>query len=405
MKALQFSVSVPQWLALKTMGIISRKCFYVGSLATINLVDLPEPDLPTEEWIKIETLLCGLCASDMNLIFLKESPTASPFTSFPCVIGHEICGRVAEVGSHVDDINPGDVVTIAPALNCAARQIDPPCPACRQDMIANCENYAGGNLAPGMIIGLCADTGGGFAPYFVVHKSQVFKLPEGLSPEIGVLIEPLSVGLQAVLCNAPREGEKVLIIGGGVIGTMVLKAIRGLNIDCHVTVADPSAFAADLAQKGGADDVITDGEILGNAVRLTGATRYKPMIGQDILMGGFAAIYDTVGSAKTLNAAMRSLAAGGTISQVGIWHDVKLDLTPLWLKQQTLKGVYGCGRADYKGKEMHMFDIALDLVGHGNVEVDGMVSHKFSLENYAQMIEVNLAKEKHQAVKTAVSFI
>jgi threonine dehydrogenase-like Zn-dependent dehydrogenase len=405
MKALQFSVSMPQWIALKTMGFASRKSFYIGSLATIKLVDLAEPLLPTQEWVKIKTMLCGFCASDMNLIFLKESPTASPFTSFPCVIGHEVCGRVAETGSEVDSVKPGDVVTVAPALNCTARQIDPPCPACRGGRVANCENYAGGNLAPGMIIGLCSDTSGGFAPYFVVHKSQIYKVPEGLSPEKGILIEPLSVGLQAVYSNMPQDDEKVLIIGGGVIGTMVLKAIRGLNIDCHVTVADPSAFAADLAKKGKADHIITDGEILGNAVRLTGATRHKPMIGQDILMGGFARIYDTVGSGKTLNVAMRCLAAGGTISQVGISHDVKLDLTPLWLKQQTLRGVYGCGYANYEGKWMHMFDIALGMVSEGRVELDGMVTHRFPLDKYEEMIKVNLAKENHRAVKTAVSFI
>jgi threonine dehydrogenase-like Zn-dependent dehydrogenase len=405
MKALQFSVSVPQWLALKSMGFVSRKSFYTGFLATLKLADLPEPELPTPEWVKIETQMCGLCASDMNLIFLKESPTASPFTSFPCVIGHEVCGRVAETGSKVDGIKPGDAVTVAPALNCAARQIDPSCPACRQGMVANCENYAGGNLAPGMIIGLCTDTSGGFAPYFVVHKSQVFKFPTNLSPETGILIEPFSVGLQAVYSNMPQNDEKVLIIGGGVIGTMVLKAIRGLRIDCHVTVADPSVFAAGLAKKSGADHIITDGDILSNAVRVTGAARHKPMMGQEILMGGFAKIYDTVGSAKTLNAAMRCLTAGGTISQVGIWHDVKLDLTPLWLKQQTLKGVYGCGYANYEGKWMHMFDIALDMVSAGKVDLEGMVTHKFPLDNFAEMIEVNLAKEKHQAIKTAVSFV
>jgi threonine dehydrogenase-like Zn-dependent dehydrogenase len=103
--------------------------------------------------------------------------------------------------------------------------------------------------------------------------------------------------------------------------------------------------------------------------------------------------------------AMRCLAAGGTLSQVGIWHDVKLDLTPLWLKQQTLKGVYGCGYAEYQGKTAHMFEIALDMVDKGNVTLDGMVTHTFSLDNFDKMIEVNLAKEKHGAVKTAVSFI
>ena len=405
MQALQFSVSIPQWIALKALGFASRKPFYKGPLATVKLVDRPEPELPTQEWVKVETLMCGFCASDMSLIFLKESPTASPFTSFPSVIGHEICGRIAAVGSKVTGVQPGDMVTIAPGLNCAAREINPACPACQKGMIASCENYAAGNLAPGMIIGLCTSTAGGFASRFVAHKSQVFKLPESFSPQQGALIEPLTVGLQAVYSNRPQSGEKVMIVGGGVIGTMVLKAIGGLDIDCDITVVDPSAFAADLARQAGADHVITSGNEIGDTVRLTGAGRYKPMMGPDILMGGFAKIYDTVGSSQTLNMAMRCLAAGGTLSQVGIWHDVKLDLTPLWLKQQTLKGVYGCGYADYNGKNLHMFEIALDLVDKGNVTLDGMVSHTFSLDNFDKMIEVNLAKEKHEAIKTAVSFI
>ncbi len=405
MQALQFSVSIPQWAALKALGAASRKPFFRGPLATVKLLDIPIPPLPTEQWVTVETLMCGLCASDMNLIFLKESPTASPFTSFPCVIGHEICGRIAAVGSQVTHIQPGEVVTIAPALNCAARQIIPPCPACRQGMIASCENYARGNLAPGMITGLCADTGGGFAPRFVAHQSQVFKMPPGCPPEAGMLIEPLTVGLQAVYSNRPQGGETVLIIGGGVIGTMVLKAIRALEIDCTVAVADPSEFAARQAEKNGADHVVSDGRVLEAAVGLTGASPYKPMMGPDILMGGFARIYDTVGSPKTLNTALRCLAAGGTLSQVGIWHDVKLDLTPLWLKQQTIKGVYGCRYSTYKGRLMHMFDIALDMVAEGKVKLDGMVTHTFSLDQFEQMISVNLDKEQHGAVKTAVAFV
>lgn len=405
MQALQFSVSIPQWITLKAAGFLSRKLFYRGPLATVKLVELPEPELPTNEWVRVRSMLCGFCASDLSLIFLKESASASPFTSFPCVIGHEICGQVTETGSAVTEINAGDMVTVAPALNCAVREIYPPCSACRQGMVANCENYAAGNLAPGMITGLCRDTGGGFAPYFVAHKSQIFKLPEDTDTETGVLIEPLTVGLQSVFGNLPRDKEKVLIIGGGVIGTMVLKAIRGLGLDCHVTLADPARTAAESAKKAGADAVVSDGDLLSNTVRLTGASRYKPMMGPDILMGGFARIYDTVGSPKTLNTAMRCLAAGGTLSQVGIWHDVKLDLTPLWLKQQTIKGVYGCGYATYKGKRMHMFDIALDMIRKGKIELDGMVTHKFALDNFAEMIEVNLAKEKHRAVKTVVAFV
>lgn len=81
-------------------------------------------------------------------------------------------------------------------------------------------------------------------------------------------------------------------------------------------------------------------------VKLTGAQRHKPVMGPDMLTGGFARIYDTVGTSATLNTALHCLETGGTLSQVGIGHDVKLDLTPLWLKLQTLKGVYGCGVAE-----------------------------------------------------------
>ncbi len=146
-------------------------------------------------------------------------------------------------------------------------------------------------------------------------------------------------------------------------------------------------------------------DIPGAAVEITGAVSHKPMMGANLLMGGFDRIYDTVGSPKTLNTAMRCLKAGGTISQVGIWHDVKLDLTPLWLKQQTLKGVYGCGYATYKDAWTHMFDIAIDLVQEGKVALDDMITHKFELDHFEDMIEVNLSKEKHRAIKTIVSFV
>jgi (R,R)-butanediol dehydrogenase / meso-butanediol dehydrogenase / diacetyl reductase len=95
---------------------------------------------------------------------------------------------------------------------------------------------------------------------------------------------------------------------------------------------------------------------------------------------------------------------GDTVSQVGIWHNVKLDLTPLWLKQQTLKGVYGCGYATCNGEYQHIFAIALDMLRTGKIKLAGMLTHTFALDNFAEMLEVNLAKSKHRAVKTAVLF-
>lgn len=403
MKALRFSVSVPQYAALKLAGRIKR-LYYAGGLATVRLVDIPEPALPSADWVKIKTLLCGLCGTDMNLIFLKDSPTATPFTSFPCTLGHEICGQVTEVGAGVDGVKAGDVVTVCPPLGCRVRGIEPECRMCLMGRPSNCENFAEGNLAPGLIMGLCRDVGGGFAPYLVAHKSQVFNVPPGLSPREGIMIEPLAVALQAVIENQPGESDQVLVVGGGVIGNLIVQAIRSLGSGCQITVAEPSSFHAQLASKAGADQVIVDGDIQGHAMEITQARRYTPMLGPAILMGGFSKVFDTVASASTLLVGMRVLRGGGVLSVVGITKDHVTDLTPLWLKLQTVRGVYCYGFVDVQGERRHVFDLAIDLVRLKKVAVEHMVTHTFAIEDYRRMIAVNLQKQQYKAIKTALSF-
>ena len=208
MKALTFKVAVPRWLVLKTLGWLRPSLNYRGRLASVKLEEIAEPQLIKPDWVKVQTIMTGFCASDLNLIFLHDSPTASPFTSFPCVLGHESCGRVVEIGPEVRDLKVGDFVILSPALSCRQRGIDPVCPACASGMFAACENYAHGNLSPGMFSGICRDAGGGFAPYFTAHQSQLFKAPQGLLPDIAVIIEPFSAALQAVMNNPPQAGKR-----------------------------------------------------------------------------------------------------------------------------------------------------------------------------------------------------
>ena len=166
MKALQFSVNVPKFIAAKALGaVFGNRVFYSGPFRTIRLKDIPEPTLPTPEWVKLRTTYCGFCGSDLNLISLHDSPTASPFTSFPCVIGHEIVAEVMEVGSRVSLFKPGDRVVINPALGCERAVSTRPVPCCRSGRPGSCENFAQGNLPPGMFIGINSGVNGGFAPY------------------------------------------------------------------------------------------------------------------------------------------------------------------------------------------------------------------------------------------------
>lgn len=404
MKALQFNVTPPRFAAAKALGaVLGNQAFYRGPLKTVRIAEIPEPTLPTPDWVKIKTLYCGFCGSDLNLILLHDSPTATPFTSLPCVTGHEIVGRIIETGTGVAGFSVDDLVTVNPGLTCESRGITPLCPSCR-DGRASCENFAKGNLPPGMFIGITNGVNGGFAPYLAAHKSQLFKLPEGLALEAGVMTEPVAVALQSVFDNLPQKNDNILVIGGGVIGNLIIQSIRALAPGCHVSVMEPSAFAADLARTAGADAVVSAKDPLAHVACITGATPYKPIIGKEIFMGGFHRIFDTVASTGTLKLAMRLLAGMGTLSVVGIGGDVKLDLTPLWLKLQTIKGVYGYGRQTFNGRDRHVFDIALELMMKGKIRVKHLVTHRFRLEDYEEMIAVNLKKGKHRAMKTVMAF-
>jgi (R,R)-butanediol dehydrogenase / meso-butanediol dehydrogenase / diacetyl reductase len=405
MKALRFNVNVPKFVAAKILRtVFGPRVFYKGPVKTVQLADVPEPGLFTPDWVKIKTLYCGFCGSDLNLISLHDSPSASPFTSFPCVIGHEIVGEIVETGGNVKGFQTGDKVTINPGLACEVRGMDRLCGPCSVGRSSNCENFAEGSLPPGMFLGINSGVNGGFAPYLTAHQSQLFKVPEGMSLESAVMTEPVAVALQTVFDNMPEAEEKVLVIGGGVIGNLTIQSIHALSPHSRIFVVEPSSFAADMAKKAGADEVIPSKDLFGRTSRITGARIYKPMLGMEIPMGGFNRVYDTVGISATLNMGMRLMAAMGTLSVVGIGGDVKLDLTPLWLKLQTIKGVYAYGDVDFNGKREHVFEIAMALMNNGHIKADALVTHQFSLNDYEQMIEVNLNKEKHRAMKTVMAF-
>ena len=103
MKAILFSVSAPKFVSLKILGAISKKLYNRGPFPTIRMADVPKPKLPPSELAKIKAHICGFCGSDQNLIFLKDSPSASPFISFPCMPGHELSREIIEAGKDADN--------------------------------------------------------------------------------------------------------------------------------------------------------------------------------------------------------------------------------------------------------------------------------------------------------------
>ncbi|QKY68741.1 zinc-binding dehydrogenase [Lentibacillus sp. CBA3610] len=263
MKAIVYDFTIPKYITAKALGKHFPSLYY-GKPSALSLRDVEEPELPNDNWVKIKPILSGVCGSDMGAIFYKTSPSLTPFNSFPSVLGHEVVGLVTEVGGDVRKVEVGQRITIDPYINCEVRGRKTLCPACRQGMHSLCRYKAGSaKLGPGMILGFCKDLPGGWGESLVIHESMAIPISDTVSDKVAAMSEPLSVGLHAVLRQPPKNGEHVLVIGGGMIAYSVIAAIRLLEIDCHITQLSLLSYQKEMGLKLGVNEGLISREDLG----------------------------------------------------------------------------------------------------------------------------------------------
>src|SRR5690606_15906977 len=106
-RAISFAAPIPTYLATLVAGRVSER-FFIGPHACTRLGDVEPPKLPGDRWVRIRTRMGGICGSDINVITLKASPSTSPFSSFPFVLGHENVGEIVEVGRAVRSVAVGE---------------------------------------------------------------------------------------------------------------------------------------------------------------------------------------------------------------------------------------------------------------------------------------------------------
>src|SRR5919106_1002078 len=180
----QFTSSVHRTIGLKTssMKAILFSSQRVDSqpapdhlpgLSHLQLTDVPVPDLPNEHWVVIKSKIAGICGSDLGFLQGKPMPAAEPYFRLPLIPGHELFGEVAALGKKVRGFRVGQRVSIDPTLGCKERGFKALCPQCRQGNPGICERLAEGILGPGILIGTCRDTGGGWGEYFVAPSHRL----------------------------------------------------------------------------------------------------------------------------------------------------------------------------------------------------------------------------------------
>ncbi|MFW9905187.1 MAG: zinc-binding dehydrogenase [Candidatus Thorarchaeota archaeon] len=405
MKALRFHASIPRYITTKLLGKITKSA-YLSFFPATRLEEIPEPIL-RKNWVKIQTIYAGICGSDVNTILLRESPLLEPLCSFPAVLGHENVGIVQD--SNIPKVDIGDRIVLDPILSCTPRSIEPICQNCEKGNTVQCENFDRGNLSPAFDIGWCKDTGGAFSQFYLAHKSQVHKVPENVSNENAVLVEPFTIGIHAVLRNYPKDSDTVIVMGAGVIGLMVITALRALGSKARIIAIDKNEFQGKLAvEKAGADSFIQVAKGYYKRIAEEFDTRlYKPILEKkELIVGGGAdVIFECVGLPSSIEDALRFTKAGGRMILIGNPHKIGVDWSLIWSRELQIVGSFGSTFEKEGGKSKHAFDLALDMMTSGIVDISWMITHIFDFpQDYKKAFKFSMDKARYKVIKAIFAF-
>ena len=366
----------------------------------IELEEIPEPELINENWVKVKVKLGGICGTDIHILEIDQSSYQLNFVSGPAVPGHEIVGIITELGANVKNLNIGDRVLIDEVLSCEVRGIEL-CGACKEGNYNLCYNFDKGDVSPGFIIGLCKDTGGGWGEYVVGHESQIFKIPDSISFEDALFAEPLAGSIHGVLKNIPKNDDKVVVVGCGVMGLSTILALKVFS-KCKIIALDTRQSQLDLATKLGVDEVFlaSKSTFIRKIARKLGARTVSPPFQDPLLVGGGADIvFDCVGNPSSLTTSLRLLKPKGTLLLIGQPAILELDWTPLFVKEIILIPSNTFGSELINSEKKRTMQIALDLIASRQVDVSDFITHKFKLNDYKEAIEVASNKSKHGSLK------
>jgi threonine dehydrogenase-like Zn-dependent dehydrogenase len=409
MKALMFHMNIPKLALTRGVGLFSKRAF-TSSFAPVSLDDIPDAQVRGEHWVVVKPALTGICGSDQKQVQLKghfDNPI-SGIISFPHVLGHESAGVVAEVGSAVRRVRPGDRVLINPWLSCEPREISPLCPSCAAGNLSLCENFDRGGLAPGLHLGNCKDAPGAYATRVALHECQVFPMPANVAYEQAVLADPFCVSFHAVVKDPPDgDTPTVLVYGAGTIGLAAIAAVRVVKPRARIIVIAKYPQQVEAAKRLGAAEVITESKsaaIVEAVAKLTQARTWgSRWHGLPMLAGGVDAVYDSICSPQTIEVGVRITRARGILSIIGVEAPKRFEWTPIYFKELRVVGSNAFGVEEFRGARKHAMEHYLDFCASGEVDLGFLVTHRYPLEDWRRAFDTAMSKATG-CVKVAFAF-
>jgi S-(hydroxymethyl)glutathione dehydrogenase/alcohol dehydrogenase len=330
-------------------------------------------DKPGPHEVRVRLAASGLCHSDYHVI-AGDLPSR-----FPAILGHEAAGVVEEVGGRVRGLKPGDHVVACVSSFCGH------CKPCVQGFTHRCADkpVRGRNDPPSHMLGdtpVLVRTLAAFAEEILVHENALARVPRELPLDRACILGcALVTGVGAVTRRAKVEpGSTVAVIGCGGVGLSVIQGAR-LAGAARIIAVDLSPARLAQAKKFGATDTVPGGDDAAKAV-------------VELTAGGVDHAFEVIGLAKTMEQGVRMLAAGGTLTIVGV---------PAQGSQLTLSNpgalLFKEARVQWSlmGSSPFTVDIPrlADLYLRGKLELDAMVSRRLALSEIDSGFESMLSGE------------
>jgi 2-desacetyl-2-hydroxyethyl bacteriochlorophyllide A dehydrogenase len=294
--------------------------------------------------VLIDVAYCGICGSDLHF---RESPALFPAGTIP---GHEISGRIAQIGGGVEGWSVGDRVAVLPFRFCGH------CAACR----AGNEQVCGRAALDG--VGLGTGRPGGYAEQLIVDARMLFALPSGISDKAGALVEPLAVAVHAVEKAELDAGDEVAIIGGGPIGVLTALVLQDRGVD-RVLLVSRNESRAQIARALGLPTANL-------ADVAAGLLAERPP----------ARVFECAGTSAAFRDALAIVKSLGRVVVVGIATEpLEFAAQTLVFKEAEVRGTIIYRRAD--------FQAAIDLLASARIPAEQVVTGTAPLERAEDLFQ------------------
>ncbi|MDA7975597.1 MAG: galactitol-1-phosphate 5-dehydrogenase [Pirellulales bacterium] len=328
------------------LGIMKALLLTAPSSLTVTDLETPEPDAGE---VRVRIAACGICGSDVHG-YTGSTGRRIP----PLVMGHEAAGIIDAVGKNVSGELIGQRVALDSTVFCGE------CEFCCNGKENLCTHR--------QVLGVSCDTyrrQGCFAEYAIVPERCVYPLPEQMGFVAASLLEPLTIGLQAVrLGNASPATRSAVVIGAGTIGLAIIVALKSYGVQ-RVAAVDLDASRLNEAREFGADAVFEADQITAKQLAEWGASS-ADTDGADLVL-------EAVGAAASVETAIHAVTRGGTVVLVGnVSPVVELPLQTVVTRQIRLQG--SCASAG-------CYPEAIELAASGAVDLSRFVSRVAPLED------------------------